>query len=172
MSAELGNARAKLSEIEGVLAQEGPLPRAQRLWGGADVVITSTQPQPPSGREFYPDPRFVVTRFAGNLSWLFEQLWDGFRPLFDGATKIEFFGRLANAANRYLARTPDTDAKELLAAVLHEAYAIADDLADGSFTYLVVASGNMIYDDLIDEAEREGYMTPEESRRWLNERGL
>ena len=42
-------------------------------WQGADVVILETAP-PPSVGNFYPDPRFVETKFVAELSWVFEQL--------------------------------------------------------------------------------------------------
>ncbi len=42
-------------------------------WQGGDVVILDKAPEPSVGN-FYPDPRFVETKFVGELSWVFEQL--------------------------------------------------------------------------------------------------
>jgi hypothetical protein len=95
-------------------------------WGGADVVITATPK--PDGPEpsFYPDPRFVVTEFAPQLSWLFLQLRDAFAPRLDAHNKYEFYGRLADAATSHLADNPDAaTAQTLCTAVLHEASVIS-----------------------------------------------
>src|SRR4051812_48789104 len=98
--------REKLERLASAIASGSPH-RAETLWGGADVVI-DTSPHPPVHDAFYPEPRYVITRFAPELSWLFEQLRDAFTSLLDGASKIEFFGRLALAAQEYLRRTsPD-----------------------------------------------------------------
>jgi len=125
------------------------------LWGGAGVIVASTSPaQQPKGS--YPDPRYVVTAHAAELSWLFDELWETFRPLLDHLTKIEFFGRLANAANTRLERdaarvTPG----ELLAAVLIKARAIADELEAGTFEALSVAPGGLIAEDLAGPEDRD-----------------
>jgi hypothetical protein len=49
-------------------------------------------------------PRIVVTPYALELSWLFESLRDAFYAdnLLDGQSRIEFFGRRANAVDRCL----------------------------------------------------------------------
>jgi hypothetical protein len=100
-------------------------------------------------------------------------MWEAFKPFMDGTTKIEFFGRLANAANRQIAGSENAEhADDLLDAVLHEGFAIADELEDGSFRYLDVALGNTIYDDLIEDAERQGYLTVDETTQWFSDRGL
>lgn len=144
---------------------------ASRAWGGADVVIVDR----PSGQQpevgFYPDPRHVVTRFVLELSWLFENLRDTFGSTLDSATKIEFYGRLANAANRYLARTPGVSQTltDLLLSVLHEAFVMSEEMEDGRFQHLLIASGNTIWDDFVDEAERSGYLGPDETRRFFEE---
>ncbi len=171
MSHELENARARMEALRGEISGSAPLNTAP-FWGGADVIVTDTLREP---REavFYHEPRYVVTPFAPQLSWLLVELWAVFKPLMNGSSKIEFFGRLANAANRQIARSSDLrDPEELLAAVLHEGFAIADELDEGSFRYLDVSFGNMIYDDLIDEAERQGYLTVEETAEWFSDRDL
>lgn len=91
----------KKRELENLLQKLNisPVPKSEE-WGGADVGITSQKPKPWSGG-FYSEPRYVVTPHAPELSWLFEQLQSVFSDLLDGTTKIELFGRLANAALRY-----------------------------------------------------------------------
>ncbi|MCF8530930.1 MAG: hypothetical protein K9G12_06875 [Candidatus Nanopelagicales bacterium] len=163
--------RTQLESLRGVSTDSVRL-RNARLWAGADVIVTDVMPEAVKSG-FRPDARYVVTPFAHQLSWLIVQMWESFKPFMNGTTKIEFFGRLANAANRQIAGSETgEDASELLHAVLHEGFAIADELEDGSFQYLVVAVGNNIYDDLIDEAERQGYLTVDETLRWFSDRGL
>ena len=94
-------------------------------WGGADVVITATPKADGSEPSFYPDPIFVVTEFAPQLSWLFLQLRDAFAPRLDAFNKYEFYGRLADAATSHLADNPGSaTAQTLCTAVLHEASVI------------------------------------------------
>jgi len=147
-------------------------------WQGADVKITNTKPKASDiDKEtyggFYPAPRFVVTEYHKELSWLFFQLKDIFydQNLLDGSSKIEFFGRLANAANLYISKLIQTPGnfEDLLKASLHEAFCMIEEMFDGSFTYLDVAPGGIIYDDIIDEAEKNGYLSVEESKKFFEE---
>lgn len=141
------------------------------FWAGADVVILDSEPEP---REpgFYPDPRWVVSPKAAELSWLFCELRDVFIPYYDGQTKIELFGRLANAALRYQERADEVDTRELLLAVLHEAFAIAEEMDEGSFGSLALAFGNEIVDDHIPADERRGFVRIEETKRFFAEKGI
>jgi hypothetical protein len=94
----------KLKEIQTELTtlakdiMAGRFARAKRPWGGADVVIASEQPMIQGEKDFYPEPRYVVTPFDLELSGLFESLRNLFSPVPDGTSKIEFYGRLAKAA--------------------------------------------------------------------------
>lgn len=138
-------------------------------WVGADVIITDDSLLPPSPG-FYPEPRAVVTEHVGELSWLFESLRDIFKPVLNGQNKIEFYGRLANAANRYISRhTGEQELRDILGAVLHEAFAMADEMAETGFASFAIAFGNEIIDDHIDEAERSGFIDTSETRRFLEE---
>jgi len=168
---DLATVRTKLESLRGVRTDSARLRNAP-LWGGADVIVTDVMPETlKSG--FRHEARYVVTPFAHQLSWLIVQMWEAFKPFMDGTTKIEFFGRLANAANRQIAGSENAEhADDLLDAVLHEGFAIADELEDGSFRYLDVALGNTIYDDLIEDAERQGYLTVDETTQWFSDRGL
>jgi hypothetical protein len=151
-----------------------PLPRARRIWSGADVVIANKVTQRLDEGSFYPDPRYVVTPHAAELSWLFERLRDAFydEQRLDSCSKIEFFGRLANAALRCIRKKESMEAEVLCRAVLHEAFAIYEEMEEGTFTPLAVASGGEIYDDYVDEAIRTGYLGSEETLKFLKQRGL
>ena len=180
MDKDLAAAREALSVLSGSL-QDKPIPvmvepdspdAKPEEWAGADVVITSEPPQIEPGG-FYPDPRFVVTSHAAQLSWLFFQLRDAFYSLYDGNSKIELFGRLANAALRYQVKSQGLeDQRELCFAVLHEAYAILEEMEEGTFEYLSVAFGNMIADDFIEQAERKGFIGVDETRAFFAQKGV
>jgi hypothetical protein len=142
------------------------------LWGGADVVISPTATEPRSGG-FYPEPRQVVTPHAEALSWLFVEVRDSFISHYDGQSKIELFGRLANTAVRYQAKTHgEENITDLLNAVLHEAFAIGEEMEEGTFQSFAVAFDGEIVDDYIEEAERKGFIGIEETKRFFAERGI
>jgi len=121
--------RAVADQVEDIVGtvEAGRFSRARRPWGGADVVISGTPPEPTGKPGFYPDPRYVVTQYDRELSWLFESLRDAFSEVIDYQSKFEFYGRLADAADRYLIAesTEPQIAKGLLLAVLDEARALA-----------------------------------------------
>ena len=144
-----------------------------REWGGADVVITRKKPEK-TGGGFYPEPRYVITKYAFELSWLFEALRNAFyaESLLDGCSKIEFFGRLANAANRFLSKSTQITAHTLCAAVLHEAFAIYEEIMDGEFEYFEIALGNQIADDYIDECLRTGFIGIDNTVEFFKSRGV
>jgi hypothetical protein len=147
-------------------------PGNSRMWQGADVVITS-KPQIMEEGGFYPAPRYVVTPHAPELSWLFEQIRDIFIEINEyGLLKEEIFGRLGNTANRFLSKNPEANSRETLLAVLHEAFAISEEIQDGEFVTLMVASGNQILDDLISESEKGGFLTVEETKTYFNALGI
>lgn len=162
----------ELHRLEQELSKER-LPRARRKWGGADVVI-SIKPPKRAEEGFYPEPRYVVTNHAFELSWLFEALRDAFyaEARIDSCSKIEFFGRLANAANRFLQRSTNPTAHHLCAAVLHEAFAIYEETEQGTFQCLAIAFGNEIVDDYVDEALRTGFIGTEATLAFFKSRGV
>lgn len=165
------SARLRDEPIPVIVEPDSPEAKPEE-WVGADVVITSKQPQIEPGG-FYPDPRFVVTPHAAQLSWLFFQLRDAFLPLYDGNSKIELFGRLANAALRYQAKSEGPeDQRELCFAVLHESYSILEEMEEGTFKYLSVAFGNEIADDYIEQAERKGFIGVDETRAFFAQMGV
>ena len=149
----------------------GQLERSS-MWQGADVVITNKSPIVKEDG-FYPAPRYVETLHASELSWLFEQVRNVFMEMDDyGFLKEEIFGRLGNTANRFLSKNSNANAPELLLAVMHEAFAIAEEILDGEFAALMVTSGNQILDDLISESERGGFLTVEETKAYFKDKGI
>lgn len=163
-------ARARLDRLnEMVESGECKAPPRAREWGGADVVISSSPPTPGPVNAFYPEPRYVVTPYALGLSHLFERLRDIFSPLLDSASKIEFYGRLANVARDWHEQSNAAFAGErgLLRWVLWEARVILGELEHGEFDYLLLAPGGMIFSDAIRAAERDGYLGPDETATFL-----
>lgn len=148
-----------------------PVP-TDKEWGGANVVITSRQVNRASS-SFYSQLRHVVTADAMELSWLFYQLQDIFAQLYDSASKLEFFGRLANTALRYQRMSMDDEnQRDLLFAVLHEAFAILDEMESGTFEYFLVPPGNEIVDDFIEQSERHGFISVEETKKFFALKGV
>ena len=166
---DFGEVRVQLRQLADRVAQ-GEVGHTD-LWGGADVVVSMEVP-PAHGSGFYPDPRTVTTPYAHELSWLIYQLRDIFADHYDSQSKIEFFGRLANAALRYQSQNTTPQLTELLGAVIHEAFAMADEMEEGRFQSFAIAFGNEIVDDYVDEAERRGYVGIEETMRFFSEKGL
>lgn len=141
-------------------------------WQGADVVVC--RKAPPPSRGFYPDPRYVETEFVGELSWLFAKLrnifWDedGY-----GAWKEEFFGRLGNVAVKYQAAAKGLTCSNLLLAVTHEAYAMAEEIADtGGIATRMLTWDNRILDDFTEISDLSAYLTTEETTEFLKGLGL
>ncbi len=144
--------------------------RARREWSGADVVITSQVHEKVVAGGFYPDPRTVVTIFSAEVSWLFERLRDAFSGLLDGTSKIEFYGRLANAATNYQNKVNGGEnAKEIMRAVLYEAVCMLEEMEEGTFEFLEVATGNTILADLVEESEKSGYLGVEATAKFFKQ---
>lgn len=142
--------------------------RANREWGGADVIIAPVSIDSASSGGFYPEPRTVVTQFSREVSWLFEQLRDAFSGVLDGDSKIEFYGRLANAAKTYQQHVNGGEnAKDILRAVLYEAVTILEEMEEGTFEYLSVAVGNTILADLVEDSEKSGYIGVDATREFF-----
>lgn len=99
-------------------------------WDGADVVVCAVAPPPTEGG-FYPEARYVETRYVAEISWMFEQIRNIFwnHPGY-GAWKEELFGRLGNVVQSQTARKTDASLEHLIAALLHEVHAIAEEISD------------------------------------------
>jgi hypothetical protein len=107
----------KLDALANLLANP-VLPKASRLWSVADVVIASA-PQPDHfWRSFHRRNCEVLTEHALEVSYFFEVLRDQFykEALIVHCAKIEFFGRLATAAEACLLEQPDATAHVVCAA--------------------------------------------------------
>jgi len=148
-------------------------PKSSRAWQGANVIITDkpiepTPPEPSSG-----GPRVVVSIYHLELSWLFEQLRDAYYSHIDHASKIEFYGRLANAANRFLRSwEKEENVRLLLLAVLHEAFTMLREMKEDSFEFLMVAVGKTIADDFIERNSERGFFDIKGTIRFFANKGL
>ena len=54
----------------------------------------------------------------------------------------------------------------------HEAFAMLDELEEGTFQFLAVAFGNTIADDFIEREEKRGFIGVEETKKFFAERGV
>jgi hypothetical protein len=123
-------------------------------WGGAGVIFSRERLAATAGavKGFYPETKYVTTAHAGEAGWLLNRLRDIFSDagLIDSCSKIEFFGRLANAALRYQeqAKKKETDTL-LLAAMLAEAKVMLGEMEKGKFECFMVVPGGVIVDDLM-----------------------
>ncbi len=167
MTPRLDNIKATLSELSRMIDESAVEEiRARQDWGGADVVIAPVSIEASFG--FYPEPRTVVTQFSREVSWLFEKLRDAFSEVLDGTSKIEFYGRLANAAKTYQQQVNGGEnAKDILRAVLYEAVLMLEEIEEGTFEYLSVAIGNTILADLVEESEKSGYLGVDATREFF-----
>jgi len=160
MTANIDAVWEKLKSVDGEIGREAY--RSYRShgesgWGGAGVVFQKNKPPKPDSKGFYPDPRYVVTPFDDEAAWLLYKLRDIFHDagLIDYCSKIEFFGRLANAALRFQNKAKKQEtASGLLLAMLREAELMLSEMEKGKFQCLMVAPGGVIADDL-REHERE-----------------
>jgi hypothetical protein len=141
---------SKLKEI-GLLIKAGPIPQSPQYWIGADVQIVQKIEDEKRKPDFYPRNRVLVTPYAGEFSWLFEQLRDVFYATraIDYTSKEEFFGRLANAALRHIQKhgAEELTPKPILLAVLSEAFRILEELSEGELETLLITAENVIFDD-------------------------
>jgi hypothetical protein len=143
-------------------------------WQGADVVVTNILKLGDTEVDsFYPSPRFVITDHVGEVSWLFEKLAHIFANQENySAWKEEFFGRLGNMANRVIGRDAKTSIIDIQLAILHEAYAIFEEIQSDWHHYLLIASGNTVYDDLIPRAVNSGFVSLREAENFFKSKGL
>jgi hypothetical protein len=163
----------KLDELAHLLANP-VLPKASRLWSGADVVIASA-PQPDDlRRSSNPKDREVLTEHALEVTYFLEVLRDPLyqEALIDHCSKIEFFRRLATAAEACLLEQPDATAHLVCASVLRVAYAMAKQMDEGEFGFLIVAEGNLIGDDPTLPGQWTGYSSIKETIEFFRGHGI
>ena len=134
----------------------GNIPKAKQIWRSRDERIVHKAPEKASDG-FYPDPRYVETEYPLELSWVFFKLKDAFfaEELIDGCSKVEFFGRLANAATRAIETKTEISCPDLCRAVVQEAETIFNEMIHGEFHCLMVGFGNEIYDDRQEKGKSE-----------------
>jgi hypothetical protein len=163
----------KLDELAHLLANP-VLPKASRHWSEANVVISSA-PQPERlTRSLYPRDREILTEHALEVSYFLEVLRDPFyeESLINHCSKIEFFGRLASAADACLLEQPDVTAHLVCAAVLREAYAMAKQIGEGEFDFLIGSKGNQVGEERTLAGKRTGYSGIKETIDFFRERGV
>jgi hypothetical protein len=159
----------KLDQLARLLANP-VLPKASRHWSGSDVLIASAPKPDHLRRSFYLRDRQVLTEHALEVSYFFEVLRDPFdeQALIDHCSKIEFFGRLATAAEVCLLEQPDATAHLVCASVLRVAYAMAEQMDEGEFDFLIVAEG----DDPTLPGQRTGYSSIKETIEFFRGHGI
>jgi hypothetical protein len=163
----------KLHELAHLLANP-VLPKASRDWSGAEVVIASAPQADQLRSPFYPRDREVLTEHALEVSYFFEVLRDHFHEeaLIDQSSKIEFFGRLATAAAACLLEQPEATAHLVCAAVLREAYAMAKQVDEDKFAFLMVSERNQITNDRTLPGQRIGYSSIRETIEFFRGSGV
>ena len=144
---KITSTEAALKKLLLFLESDSPCLRASSPWGGAHVSIVAKRPEE-STDTWYAN-RCVITSHVLELSWMFNELRDAFyaEGLLDGCTKLEFFGRLGNTADRAVKKQPDIGAKDLCRKVLDEAMQMYVEIKNNTFAYLVLARGREIADD-------------------------
>ena len=66
----------------------------------------------------------------------------------------------------------DATAHLVCAAVLREAYALAKQMDEGEFEFLIASKGNQIADDLVLPGQRTGYSSIKEMIEFFRGRGI
>ncbi len=103
----------------------------ERPWAGARLVICEALP--PNHRQHY---TYVVSPYVVELSWLVEYLKKLCSAFVNYENKEAFYGRLGDAANRYLSqRLPEyQNPKDLCFAVVREANRLIEDADRGELS--------------------------------------
>ena len=103
----------------------------KRPWAGAGTVICDKPPKTPN-----PDHTYVVSPYVVELSWLFDYLKILCSEFVDFTNKDAFYGRLGDAANRYLSARSSRfhNPQDLCFAVLREAERIVEEASCGQLS--------------------------------------
>jgi hypothetical protein len=107
------------------LQKIGAPERAASLWGGADVLIVKEMPEKPNPACIY----VVSPEYALEISWVINAVKEAFyaeKGRVDSLSKYRFFGRLAEAANRYLGKETPPTAEGVCKAIVDEALVILE----------------------------------------------
>ena len=106
---QLLHANRRLTELTEQIANFGDLPRS-KLWHSETVIVREYSEQDAQNSEFdgeagiYAKQTLIVTKFAQQLSWCFEQLQHILRPVIDYIRLHDAFGFIADAAIEFLGR--------------------------------------------------------------------
>lgn len=113
--------------LDKVAAQEWK----EHPWAGAGTIICEQLPP-----DACPSNTYVASPYVVELSWLIESLKMACSDFVNYQNKDAFYGRLADAANRYLTqRAPGhVNAKDLCFAVTREAMRIVDEADRGEMS--------------------------------------
>ena len=100
-------------------------------WAGAGTIVCERLPPDAS-----PSKTYVASPYVVELSWLIESLKIACQGFVNYRNKDAFYGRLADAANRYLTqRAPShLNAKDLCFAVTREAMRMVDEASTGEMS--------------------------------------
>ena len=113
------------------------LPKSSSTWGGAGVVVTFPKQgnEQDVGDSFSRSVDYVRTEYALQVSWVFFTLRDIFHhaKLLDYLSKLEFFGRMAEAVNWFLQHENKPTGKELMLSILHEGFIMLDEIQHRRF---------------------------------------
>ena len=156
MTANIETVRQKLNVVEDEIRRGTFRSRyvdRYNGWGGAGVIFSRERLAASAGavKGFYPETKYITTPHAGEAGWLLNRLRDIFSDagLIDSCSKIELFGRLANAALRYQAQAKKNETDTLLlAAMLAEAKVMLCEMEKGTFKCLMVAPVGVIANDI------------------------
>lgn len=178
--------RGQLSRLKKEVESYENVPQVEEYWGGAGLYIISSiedianiedrktlyyEGHTPFFLEmnYYPR-RLLITEHTREISWLFTKIVEIFSDvdvLAPKAARMEFYGSLANIANKYIRSLKITDIKEICFCIIHEANALNDMINDDEFHYLTIAPGGMILDDFDIEENDENFISIEESKNIL-----
>jgi hypothetical protein len=75
-------------------------------------------------------------------------------------------------ANRVVLYDKKANVTAIQIAILHEAYAIYEEIQSDTHHYLLITSGNTIYDDLIPRALKSGFASLQEAENFFKSKGL
>ena len=178
--------RHQLSELKKEVESYENVPKVEEYWRGAELYIIRSiediankedrktlyyEGHTPFFLEMnYYSRRLLITEYAKEISWLFTKIVDIFSEvdaLTPSAARMEFYGSLANIANKYIRSLKITDLKEICYCIIHEANALNDMINDNEFYYLTIASGGIILDDLDIEENDKNFISIEESKNIL-----
>ncbi len=100
-------------------------------WAGAGLVICEALPKDPSLQDTY-----VVSPYVVELSWLVDYLKNVCSAFVNYQNKNAFYGRLGDAANRYLSQRSiaHRNPKDLCFAVVREAMRVIEDADRGELS--------------------------------------